>query len=109
MNAKTAEPICITKSVPECAAELGVSTSNVVRWIEGGHLQAFVAPGKAIGDSRPGPKDYRVFARDWEAFMRARTMTGPGVAPTPTTPAPTPRPTIATGTDGVSRRKRRRG
>ena len=105
---KTAvEPEAIT--VAEAAARVSVSTKTVIRWIERGYLKAFFPPGSGPGDMRAGPKAIRIWLKDWEMFTSANTATG-GLRDdsTPVTPAPVSAPGHATGTDGISRRKRRK-
>lgn len=113
-TADTAAPLCYT--VAQCAEQIGVSFDTVIRWIEDGHLATFCPPGKQIGDSQPGPKGLKIFRSDWENFLRARTMTGArtsSAAPSSSSASSTrPRTSSAptdqvTGTDGISRRKRR--
>jgi excisionase family DNA binding protein len=72
--AETTAPIFYT--VAECAAQIGVSQETVIRWIEEGHLLSFVPPGRRIGDGLRGPKGLKIMRDNWEAFIRARTMTG---------------------------------
>lgn len=96
-------PVALT--VDQCAAQLQIHHSTVEKWIREGHLKAFVRPGKKPG-SRPGRKSYRIWPDDWTVFCRRFTMTG--VA----TPAPAPTVVVgavAAGTDGISRRSRKRG
>lgn len=99
-------------TVAECAAELGVSSDSIIRWIEGGHLAAFVPPGRSIGTGLRGPKGYLIFREDWHGFCRARTMTGqPSAVRTGQVQAAKPVRSIgvpAAGTDGVRRRGQQR-
>jgi hypothetical protein len=96
----------------ECAAELCVSETTLVKWIEGGHLMAFLPPGVRASDGRRGPKGYRVLREDWHRFVQAHRFTGASREPAAGDPAeaPSSRKTVhvaATGTDGVRRRGRR--
>lgn len=97
-----AGPVALT--VDQCASQLQLHHGTIEKWIREGHLKAFVRPGKKPGQ-RPGRKSYRIWPDDWSAFCRRFTMTGVVAAPAPLTVAVG---AIATGTDGISRRTRKR-
>jgi len=66
----------LTLSLSDAAREIGFSTDTLMRWIEAGHLPIFMPPGHDFGDKRPGPKGYRIWRTDWEAFKRRQTYVG---------------------------------
>ncbi|WP_422923062.1 helix-turn-helix domain-containing protein [Singulisphaera sp. PoT] len=97
-------PIAI--SIADAAAELGVSTDKVLKWVTAGRLKAFVDPDSRLGVQR-GPKTVRIFREDWRRFLEAHTVVGV-VAETQAEARPAPAAAGAVGPDGVSRRNRKR-
>ncbi len=97
-------------TVKEIAADLSVSPSAVMRWIEGGHLVVFRPPGVDIHSSNKGPKTLRVLDDDYQAFKRRNCVTGRPQAE-PEAPAPVRRTASAVpaGPDGKTRSKRWKG
>lgn len=93
----------------QAADYLQVSPEAVVRWLEEGHLVAFVPPGRAITDRRRAAKGYRILPEDWKLFIAAHRMTGSGEASRPM-PAPVlvRHNQIPAGADGVIRLRRDR-
>ena len=97
----------IAEKLSTLAAEIAVSVDRIVKWIREGKLPAFLEPGKEIGSSDKGAKLYRVFRDDWERFLLANTRIG-GTAPAADAEVVAAKPIagLATGTDGVRRRRR---
>lgn len=99
----------LTWTIAECALMSGCSARVVTSWINGGHLVAFVPPGRSINDGQLGAKGLRVLRSSWDHFWAARCMTGEFKAEAdPSVPIMPPRPAqgLATGTDGVRRGRR---
>ena len=75
----------LTLTLSDAAKEMGVSSDTIMRWVEEGHLPVFVPPGHDFANTKPGPRGYRLWRADWEAFKRRQTFVGglPIVAPPP--------------------------
>jgi hypothetical protein len=64
----------LTITLTDAAKELGVSPETIMRWVEGGHLPVFIPPGVELARTNGGPRGYKLWIDQWEAFKRQRTF-----------------------------------
>ena len=76
---------------------------TILRWIRAGFLPAFRSPDAKSGS---GKKTFRVFADDWEMFLRSNTQVGTLTQKSPPLPLRVvDSGKLPTGLDGIQRRK----